>query len=359
VTRQLSGMVSFALTVRLAVPLGAQAPWPVDPKPVADIGGMNGGPDQELYQVLGARRLADGRIVVLNGKPLELRVYSAQGRLLKRIGRSGQGPGEFGFATRLISAAGDSIVTFTGGVRWQVFRIDGTLVREWTVDRVEQPRVTAYHRAVIRPAAMGISVCARTLIDHLPLPAAPGLRDVFEDGASRFWVHVLGDSNRWAVYSPAGAPIGEVMLPPSFGMYQVNGNFLVGRRLDADDLEHIAVYHVAIPAAAVFKPSAVCATRIDSLPAAVSPARSEDFKATMRNALTVEEATFARQRRYARNVDELRVNAPNHAHLFVPRTADTGYFIGEFDDDSPYFCVATAGALTPVGWGERTILCGN
>ncbi len=349
------------LTLLCAAPAVArgQTPWPIAPTPVTDIGGVNHGPDQELYKLLGARRLTDGRVVVLNGKPLELRIYSAAGALLKRIGRAGNGPGEFGYDTRLIDAAGDSIVTFTGDARWQVFGTDGAVKREWTVSTDAQPRALLFRRAVLRPAGRGVSVCARTLINRLPVLPAPALRELYADDTGRFWVHQFGDSTHWEVYTQGGALAGTVLLPPGFRMYQVAGDLLIGRVLDADDLEHVVAYRMSVPGGMRFVRSPACATTIDSFPITAPPSRLSDFRTALRMAMTAEEGYFSDHADYARTASVLRVDAPPDAKVLMLSAEKYSYVIGVFDDRTTLFCGVAAGPRIPAGWLDYTILCGN
>lgn len=85
-------------------------PWHVDPKPVLSIGSAGERPDQTLDQVTAAMKLANGEIVVANGGSLELLVYDGNGRLLRRVGRRGGGPGEFMSLEWLSRYRGDSIL---------------------------------------------------------------------------------------------------------------------------------------------------------------------------------------------------------------------------------------------------------
>ena len=96
------------------LPAGAEGPiWLVDTQPAVVVGDGRS-PDHELNRVRAAVRLADGRIVVANGRPLELRIFDSSGVFLGRTGREGAGPGEFrasppctGFpATRCSSSIG-------------------------------------------------------------------------------------------------------------------------------------------------------------------------------------------------------------------------------------------------------------
>src|SRR5690606_16795253 len=69
--------------------------WHLSPEPLVEIGVLDGAPEDQLFRVVGARRLGDGRIVVANSGTHELRFYDAQGRHLRSVGREGEGPGEF------------------------------------------------------------------------------------------------------------------------------------------------------------------------------------------------------------------------------------------------------------------------
>src|SRR5688572_1445029 len=78
-----SAGVRIAETV---LPPDGDAPtWRVDTVPSVVIGDGRS-PDHELDRVRHALRLIDGRIVVTNGRPLELRVYDSSGAFLSRIG---------------------------------------------------------------------------------------------------------------------------------------------------------------------------------------------------------------------------------------------------------------------------------
>jgi hypothetical protein len=69
--------------------------WWVDPDPFLSVGTFQGDSVYQLYQVQGATRLRDGRIVVANAGSGEVRVFDEDGRFLASHGRKGEGPGEF------------------------------------------------------------------------------------------------------------------------------------------------------------------------------------------------------------------------------------------------------------------------
>ena len=104
--------------------------WTVDDEPLVEIGTVNGAPEYQFAEVVGAVRLSTGHIVVADRGASELRGYDAEGRFLWRTGRVGEGPGEFGSLDFVGTMAGDSLVTFDNSLlRVQVFGPDGGLAR--------------------------------------------------------------------------------------------------------------------------------------------------------------------------------------------------------------------------------------
>ena len=82
----------------------------LDAEPMLEIGTFAGDSLYQLFRVGGARRLADGRIVVANAGSFEVRVYGADGRYQGAWGQEGEGPGEF-LDMRLVGAmSSDTLV---------------------------------------------------------------------------------------------------------------------------------------------------------------------------------------------------------------------------------------------------------
>lgn len=69
--------------------------WSVASQPELSIGTFEGDSLQQLYEVQGALRLADGSIAIANGGSGEIRIYGPSGEFARRLGRKGEGPGEF------------------------------------------------------------------------------------------------------------------------------------------------------------------------------------------------------------------------------------------------------------------------
>lgn len=123
--------VSGWLVLALVVPaeLRAQGRWTVDPKPLLDIKGVRDNGDVAFGVALGATRLGNGTLVVLDGGQPGLRFFDAAGRLSKTVGRGGQGPGEFRFVYWLGQCARDTLFVWDPPQqRMTVFDANGGLV---------------------------------------------------------------------------------------------------------------------------------------------------------------------------------------------------------------------------------------
>jgi hypothetical protein len=86
--------------------------WSVASAPEVVIGVMDGDEDYQLHRVVGTTRLTDGRIVVANAGTHEVRVYNSNGEFERRIGRRGDGPGEFQRLRVVARLPGDTLVAF-------------------------------------------------------------------------------------------------------------------------------------------------------------------------------------------------------------------------------------------------------
>lgn len=99
--------------------------------PTLRIGSMMGDTTQELDGVQDARRLRDGRTVVLTSGSHDARVFDASGGLLAHLGREGKGPGEFEFPVRLGVVSADSVAVWDIALqRVTVLDLDGGSARE-------------------------------------------------------------------------------------------------------------------------------------------------------------------------------------------------------------------------------------
>ena len=93
--RNLRVLLAGAILSFVASDIAAQ--WRVDPKPVLDIGAERGGDEYLLSQVRSIARMSNGGILVADLQMRDVRLFDSTGKFVARIGRRGQGPGEFQF----------------------------------------------------------------------------------------------------------------------------------------------------------------------------------------------------------------------------------------------------------------------
>ena len=114
--------------------------WRLSEEPTLTIGVTEGDAAYELYRVVGAVALTDGRIVIGTAGSNELRYYDAAGRHLLSVGREGSGPGEFQGMGLVRRMAGDSVLDHGlwshGG---SIFGPDGGHIRDRTLLTGGQP----------------------------------------------------------------------------------------------------------------------------------------------------------------------------------------------------------------------------
>ncbi len=95
-------------------PEGSRLGWRIGPEPTVSIGVLEGDDPYMLGGVTDAVRLRDGRIVVVNGSTIELRVFDSSGAYLDTWGGRGEGPGEFRDLLHIEPWPGDSIAAWYG-----------------------------------------------------------------------------------------------------------------------------------------------------------------------------------------------------------------------------------------------------
>ena len=117
-------------------PEGSRIDWRVGPEPLVTIGQEGEGP-YLFERIFGAVRLSDGRIVVGDERPRELRVFDRHGTHLETWGGTGQGPGEFsaGQLWGLRKLPGDSIIVYEYFYpQLTVFGPDGEFLRRFMLE---------------------------------------------------------------------------------------------------------------------------------------------------------------------------------------------------------------------------------
>jgi hypothetical protein len=129
-----SDSAGIHIVLNLADTAGLRSGWAIAAAPTLTIGGGDAQESEQLYQVSGALRMPDGRIVVANGGASQIRVFGADGELLSTYGRKGEGPGEYQQPTLAGRINGDSLVVFDAGLRRaSILTADSGYIRSYDV----------------------------------------------------------------------------------------------------------------------------------------------------------------------------------------------------------------------------------
>jgi hypothetical protein len=116
--------------------------WRFSEEPTLRIGAVSGPEAYQFTDVVGAVRTGEGRIVVADQGASELRVFGPDGGFLFRIGRNGEGPGEFRRLEYVGVFGSDSLVTFDSALRRiQIFGPDGEFVRSQVLETMGEARI--------------------------------------------------------------------------------------------------------------------------------------------------------------------------------------------------------------------------
>lgn len=118
---------------------GPRAVWRLDSRPLLQIGGADGAGPTEFGHIWDVSRTPDGGVVVSDEPEQELRVFDAGGRFVAKMGRKGQGPGEFN-QIKSVTTYGDTVYAVDTRRGTAVFLLDGTLVRHHPL-----PSLSPYH----------------------------------------------------------------------------------------------------------------------------------------------------------------------------------------------------------------------
>jgi len=86
--------------------------WSLGLAPELTVGAPGAEPQVELFGVVGAHRLGDGSLLIANSGTGELLRVSAGGRIVRRYGRKGRGPGEFVSLAGLWPGRGDTAYAY-------------------------------------------------------------------------------------------------------------------------------------------------------------------------------------------------------------------------------------------------------
>jgi hypothetical protein len=341
--------------------------WTLNPEPDVSIGVLEGESQYQLFRVTGAVRLRDGIIALANAGTQELRYFDSTGTFLRSAGGRGKGPGEFS-ALRQIYRRGDTVRAVEVD-RFSDFDAAGrflgsTNMRLDTLDRFALD-VWLFRRNWVDGVFPGPArVAVAQALRHVPAPRGPPwYRYVRRDDAGYLWVSgdVSPDGGRreWAVYDSAGAPAACVTLPPRFSWLEVTDRYVLGRWLDAVDVEYVQLYGWAARELRPADPMAIEAAAADAAPTrSIDEIRRGAFS-DLRHLVVSQEAYFADHVRYAGNRNDLRYTPAEGTALDILEAGPQGWIAVLIPLDAPVICGLGIGVGTPPGWLEGVPVCAD
>ncbi len=183
--------------------------------------------DTPLFRVSNALRLADGRVVVADQGNNRILTFAADGSLLSRSGRAGDGPGEFRNMLAMMPWLGDSLVVWDDRIRrLSVFDPDIVFARSFRLDLPEDLPFARVLGTYPDGSFLGMS------FTNMGVPPEPGplrspirLHHFGVDGAH---LGVLGEVPGTELIVPEPAPGQAPFYPPHFFR---SGNHLASDRL--------------------------------------------------------------------------------------------------------------------------------
>lgn len=114
--------------------IAALPEWTIDSVPLVHIAGD--APGNAFTAIRTVAQRPDGRFIVVEGRSLEIREFSATGIFERLIARGGRGPGEIEYVSRMQLTPEDSLVVFDFNQRRaSVFAPGGAFVRQITYPR--------------------------------------------------------------------------------------------------------------------------------------------------------------------------------------------------------------------------------
>ena len=133
----LLGAVLATATCDAAQDTVADSPaWTVGTEPLRVYGSIGEDPDAEFGNVSDVARGPDGAIAVADGVTHNLSFFSAQGSRLTRVGREGEGPGEFSRIAGLVTDPEGRLFVFDEGhQRLSEWTFDGEFVADKKLTR--------------------------------------------------------------------------------------------------------------------------------------------------------------------------------------------------------------------------------
>lgn len=347
--------------------------WELAATPDLSIGVVDGMDEYQFHQVVGAVRLRDGRIAVMNAGSSQLRLYAPDGTFISSHGRAGDGPGEFRSATRL-HLIGDTLFVYDGGLqRLSLHDLTGSFIENRPLRATPgrfQLDEWLYDRSWIDGPAFGVGRApVMNAVSKLPPPDSIELfRYVRVSPYGQLWVRDSREPDAqfagWHVYDMDADPIGRIRLPARFEVLDFGPDYLLGRMRDELDVEYVELRQldaVGMPRQRMaFTSSAADTVRQMQSDSAFDQQR-RIITGAMRMLAGAQELFYGTpdgSYEYATHITQLsRYEVPEGVDLRIVAANERGWMAVAIDRGTGRMCAMAVGSVTPPGWMPGVVSC--
>jgi hypothetical protein len=159
------------------------------------IGAADGAEDYLIGEIGDMALGRDGSLFVYDGQVPVVRQYDASGKFVRRVGRSGSGPGEYRSVSGIATTPdGRLLVWDTGNWRVNVYAANGDFVSQWMTPSGMSGGGTAQYSRALTVDTSGRVVARKTIFD---------LRNI--DNRPTVWLR----------FRPDGTPLDTLHEPPA------------------------------------------------------------------------------------------------------------------------------------------------
>lgn len=336
------------------------AQWRLSQRPVIDIGIASGDPAYELTDAASSLRLSDGGVVVADVGAGELRYYDSSGRYrMTGAADSAAGPSLSSRRGRLRPAPSDvgAGVAFEGAGRRLTFDHDGKLIDDIAGT---EPVARIHRRTLLLGGTRESQAHAIAALDRMTaIDSAAGYRIVRLDEAGYLWVEGRPGANGrrpWLIHDPAGRLVGQAVTLAAFEPHEFGRDFILGRWLDGNGIEHIRMYTLErddrIP------------PRRDSVvgaPRTVDPRRRAEsvlaIRRTLQELARLQEGYWAKTMTYASDIAALELEPRNEVEVAIIGVGVGGWKALAYVRAADAMCGIGVGREGVPGWEDGRVVC--
>jgi len=340
-------------------------------EPTRQIGKIEGDSSYVFGDVVSARHLSSGNLLVADPMARQILEYSADGDFVRRIGRGGDGPGEFQTLSRIYVTADDSILTLDGiNRRVSVFDSAGHFVHQLDAvdlshDSVFAMDVWLYGRFWVDGAMdAGSRRRVREILDRLPQPiATPGYRYVQFDEEGRVWIRepgvTAGDSRMWTLFDADGRPSASLAIPVRFSPLEIRDHEMTGRWRGQSDVAVVRTYAFGETGQVRDTPSWLTAAPSPPAPLADRKEYLALVRTQIKYVASAEEVYYSTHFSYTAVIDSLSAfELDPSVYADIVQAGPRGWSAVFTHPGLDRICGLAYGYTIPPGWEPGALTCG-